>query len=87
LAGDEIPLGARIFTVCDAFDAMTSDRPYRKALPVEVARNEVLQNSGTQFDPEVVQAFLIVFDELVEKAATAERDDDHAHAPAHARAA
>ena len=79
LAGDEIPLGSRIFSACDAFDAMTSDRPYRKALPTDVAREEILSNSGTQFDPEVVQAFLLVFDELVEMAEAA-HEEEHAHA-------
>ena len=81
LAGDEIPLGSRIFSACDAFDAMTSDRPYRKALAADVAREEILTNSGTQFDPEVVQAFLLVFDELVEMAAAAhEEEEEHTHA-------
>ncbi len=61
LAGDEIPLGARIFVIADTFDAMTSDRPYRRALPPEVARDEIVKNSGTQFDPVVVQAFLRVY--------------------------
>jgi putative nucleotidyltransferase with HDIG domain len=79
LAGDEIPLGSRIFSACDAFDAMTSDRPYRKALSTDVAREEILSNSGTQFDPEVVQAFLLVFDELVETAEAA-HEEEHAHA-------
>lgn len=60
LAGDEIPLAARIFSVVDAFDAMTSDRPYRKALPVERAVDEIARSSGSQFDPEVVEAFLIL---------------------------
>lgn len=58
LKGKEIPLGARIFAVVDTLDAMTSDRPYRKALPYEVARAEILKYSGTQFDPDVVKAFL-----------------------------
>jgi HD-GYP domain-containing protein (c-di-GMP phosphodiesterase class II) len=58
LAGDEIPLGAQIFPLCDAFDAMTSDRPYRKALSVEVARKELVEGRGTQFRPDVVDAFL-----------------------------
>ncbi len=66
LAGDEIPLGARIFAVADTFDSMTSDRPYRKALPAEVSREEIIRHSGTQFDPEVVQAFLLVYDEILE---------------------
>ncbi|HEV2306594.1 MAG TPA: HD domain-containing phosphohydrolase [Candidatus Acidoferrales bacterium] len=58
LRGEEIPLGARIFAVADTFDAMTSDRPYRKALPVSAAREEIERFSGTQFDPCVVKAFL-----------------------------
>lgn len=58
LKGEEIPLGARIFAVADTFDAMTSDRPYRKALPVSAARKEIERFSGTQFDPQVVSAFL-----------------------------
>jgi putative nucleotidyltransferase with HDIG domain len=65
LRGEEIPLGARIFTIADAFDAMTSDRTYRKALPPEMARAEVLRHSGTQFDPQVVQAFLMVYDAIL----------------------
>jgi HD-GYP domain-containing protein (c-di-GMP phosphodiesterase class II) len=58
LKGDEIPLGARIFAVVDAYDAITSYRPYRKAQPHCKALDEIVRNSGTQFDPEVVQAFL-----------------------------
>lgn len=58
LAGDAIPLGARIIAVADAFDAMTSDRPYRPALTLEEAVSELRRFSGTQFDPEVVDAFL-----------------------------
>ena len=57
LAGDEIPLGARIVSVCDAFDAMTSDRPYRRAMATDAAVAELLRHSGTQFDSEVVAAF------------------------------
>jgi ribonuclease P protein subunit RPR2 len=55
--GTEIPLGARIFAVADALDAMTSDRPYRKALPWSVAGREILKESNGQFDPAVVKAF------------------------------
>jgi putative nucleotidyltransferase with HDIG domain len=55
--GEQIPLGARIFAVADTFDAMTSDRPYRKALPYERAREELVRFSGIQFDPEVVRVF------------------------------
>ena len=58
---DEIPLGARIFTVVDTFDSMTSDRPYRKALSTMDALNEILKNGGTQFDPIVVEAFLDIY--------------------------
>jgi putative nucleotidyltransferase with HDIG domain len=58
LAGDDIPLGARIIAVADSYDAMTSDRPYRKALPHEVALIELRRGAGTQFDPVVVDAFL-----------------------------
>ena len=56
-AGEEIPLEARILAVADAFDAMTSDRPYRKALPQEFAVEELRRCAGTQFDPDVVAVF------------------------------
>jgi HD-GYP domain-containing protein (c-di-GMP phosphodiesterase class II) len=56
LKGNQIPLAARILTVADAFDAMTSDRPYRRALSQEVAAAEIRRNAGTQFCPQVVQA-------------------------------
>jgi putative nucleotidyltransferase with HDIG domain len=78
LAGDDIPLGARIFTIADSFDAMTSDRPYRKALTSEAAWQEVLKHSGTQFDPQVVQAFLAVFDKLLELSRLDRDQDEHA---------
>jgi hypothetical protein len=57
LRGDEIPLPARIVTVADSFDAMTSSRPYRSALPQDVALAEVLRGKGIQFDPRVIEAF------------------------------
>jgi ribonuclease P protein subunit RPR2 len=57
LAGDEIPLAARIFAVADALDAMTSDRPYRPARRWDDARREILRESGAQFDPTVIDAF------------------------------
>ena len=63
LSGADIPLGARIIGVCDAFDAMISKRPYREALSVEAARAELRQNSGSQFDPLVVNAFCSVMEE------------------------
>jgi len=58
LAGTGIPLAARIFSVVDAFDAMTHARPYRDAMPAEEAVVEIERCSGTQFDPQVVAAFL-----------------------------
>jgi putative nucleotidyltransferase with HDIG domain len=65
LKGDKIPLGARIMAVADSFDAMTSDRPYRKAMGVEQALTEIIKNSGTQFDPKIVEVFVeIINDEL-----------------------
>jgi diguanylate cyclase (GGDEF)-like protein/PAS domain S-box-containing protein len=60
LAGEEIPIASRILLVTDAFDAMTTDRPYRKAMPVKAAVAELERNSGSQFDPTVVEAFLRV---------------------------
>jgi putative nucleotidyltransferase with HDIG domain len=60
IAGEDIPLGARIIAVADAFNAMTSDRPYRTSLAHDVAIRELMKHSGTQFDPEVVRAFLRV---------------------------
>ncbi len=57
LVGEEIPLGARIFAVSDTLDAMTTDRPYRKALPFSVAHEEILNEAGKQFDPDVVRIF------------------------------
>ena len=58
LKGEQIPLGARIFAVADTLDAMISDRPYRKALPISAAREEIRRYSGRQFDPRVVEVFL-----------------------------
>jgi putative nucleotidyltransferase with HDIG domain len=60
LKGDQIPLGARIFTIADSLDAMISDRPYRKALPMAHAREEIRRCSGTQFDPKVVEVFATI---------------------------
>lgn len=58
LAGEAIPWGARIFAVIDALDAMTSDRPYRRGLSFDGAKDEILQKSGSQFDPKAVEAFV-----------------------------
>jgi putative nucleotidyltransferase with HDIG domain len=63
LKGEQIPLGARIFAVADALDAMISDRPYRKAISMEHAREEIKRCAGTQFDPAVVSVFLQIPDE------------------------
>jgi HD-GYP domain-containing protein (c-di-GMP phosphodiesterase class II) len=58
LKGDEIPLAARLFAVVDTLDAMTFNRPYRKALPFDAAKREIVRLSGTQFDPIAVETFL-----------------------------
>ena len=59
--GEEIPLASRILLVCDAFDAMTTDRPYRSALPIDEALSELARHAGTQFDPRVVDVFLAAY--------------------------
>jgi HD-GYP domain-containing protein (c-di-GMP phosphodiesterase class II) len=64
LAGDAIPAGARVFSVADAFDAMTSDRPYRKAIPFDRACQEIADGAGSQFDPAVVDAFTAIAPDL-----------------------
>jgi putative two-component system response regulator len=58
LSGEQIPLAARIFSVVDAFDAITNDRPYRPAQPIEHALREVEQGAGSQFDPDIARAFI-----------------------------
>ncbi len=58
LAGEKIPLAARIFSVADAFDAISNDRPYHVASSVDTALAKIAQNAGTQFDPHIVEAFL-----------------------------
>ncbi|HJS69516.1 MAG TPA: HD-GYP domain-containing protein, partial [Gaiellaceae bacterium] len=62
LAGEEIPLEARVILVCDAYHAMTSDRAYRKRLPEAEARRRLEEASGTQFDPKIVEVFLALED-------------------------
>jgi HD-GYP domain-containing protein (c-di-GMP phosphodiesterase class II) len=69
LAAEEIPIGSRIVLACDAYDAMTSDRPYRAAMSESEARAELLAGAGTQFDERVVAALLQVLDEAADQAA------------------
>ncbi|UCH83512.1 MAG: response regulator [Candidatus Latescibacterota bacterium] len=79
LKGDDIPLGARIIAVADSFDAMTTDRAYRHALPKEIALGTMKSKAGTQFDPQVVEAFI----ELIEVdgyRARDESDEDNVNA-------
>lgn len=67
LKGEEIPYLARIATVADSFDAMTSKRSYRDSLPIDVVKEEIQKNSGTQFDPEIAEVFLKILDEQPEE--------------------
>jgi putative nucleotidyltransferase with HDIG domain len=71
LAGEKIPIEARVFAIADTFDAMTSDRPYRKALPAEAARAEIARCAGTQFDPRCADAFLSMSRQEIEAIARA----------------
>jgi putative nucleotidyltransferase with HDIG domain len=66
LKSDQIPLGARIFSIADTFDAITSDRPYRQAQTAQAAREEIKRWAGRQFDPEVVRVFLEMPDNIWE---------------------
>jgi response regulator RpfG family c-di-GMP phosphodiesterase len=66
LAGEQIPLGARIIAISDSYDSMTSDRPYRKPLSNGDAKNELVKNAGKQFDPNLVSIFLDVLKEMEE---------------------
>ncbi len=76
LCGEEIPFGARIVFVCDAFDAMTSDRPYYRARGAQDALSELERAAGTQFDPRVVDTFVSAWREVV----VAEPDERDAEA-------
>jgi HD-GYP domain-containing protein (c-di-GMP phosphodiesterase class II) len=67
LKGEDIPLGARVFAVADSFDAMTSDRPYRSAMSIEAALEELEAGSGGQFWPPAVEAFVSIPSEEVEE--------------------
>ena len=78
LAGEQIPLGARIIAISDSYDSMTSDRPYRKPLSNGDAKNELMKNAGKQFDPNLVSFFLDVLKEMEEVFLV----KDHLRAPA-----
>jgi two-component system cell cycle response regulator len=80
LAGNDIPLASRIIFVCDAFDAMTSDRPYAKAMSPANALAELRRNAGTQFDPAAVEALVRVLDEQSQTAPGAETSHSAQHA-------
>jgi len=73
LAGEQIPLAARVFAVADVLDALTTERPYRPASPLSVAREMIVAESGKQFDPRVVEAFKSVDDETLERVGAAAR--------------
>jgi HD-GYP domain-containing protein (c-di-GMP phosphodiesterase class II) len=67
LAGDDIPLAARVFAIADSLDALTTERPYRKARGLAEGREEIVRNAGSQFDPDVVAAYDEVPDEEFER--------------------
>ena len=69
LKADEIPVAARVVAVADVFDALTTRRPYKEPMPIEVARNYLVENMGRQFDPACVEAFLSRWDEVLDIAA------------------
>lgn len=71
LAGDDIPLWGRITAVADVFDALTHERPYKRAWPVDAALDEIRRSSGTQFDPAVVRAFLTAYENSSSKTESA----------------
>lgn len=66
LLGDEIPLLAQIISIADVFDALITDRPYRKALPTEMAIEIMLENSGKMFNPELIDAFMIQYNKFID---------------------
>jgi HD-GYP domain-containing protein (c-di-GMP phosphodiesterase class II) len=67
LAGDDIPISARIFAVADTLDALTTNRPYRRASTIAQARTIIVQGTGTHFDPDVIEAFKKLSDEAIER--------------------
>jgi HD-GYP domain-containing protein (c-di-GMP phosphodiesterase class II) len=86
LMGDEIPFAARLVFCCDAYNAMTTDRPYRRALSTDAAIEELRSNSGTQFDPQVVNAVMRVVEQGLVQHAEAYNDAVRAVLATHASA-
>ena len=66
LAGEEIPLMGRITAICDVFDALLSERPYKKAWPLDKTINMIREEAGSKFDPDLVDTFLGIIDEIQE---------------------
>ena len=77
LKGSEIPYSARVVSIADAVDAMTSSRSYRSAMPFEVAYDRIIEGQGTQFDPELVEKFKEVFPEWIEFHTNSEWNENH----------
>ena len=77
MKGDEIPFLARIISVADAFDAMTSDRQYRSKLNIEEAKKQLTLNSGTQFDSDVVNNFITLLEDFDEM----QKEIEHTYNP------
>lgn len=73
LSGTDIPLGSRIIAIADSLDAMMSDRPYRKGLPLEICRAEIEKNIGAAYDPDIAKVALANWDDLIEHG----KDDSH----------
>jgi len=80
LTETDVPLGARIIHVCDAFDAMTSDRPYRKGLPARRALAELRVHAGSQFAREIVEALVLLHGEATAGPARSVPEPDHVEA-------
>ena len=74
LRGEEIPFGARVFPLADALDAMTTDRPYRRAMPMAIARDKLAEAAGTQFWPDAVEALRAISIEQLEELRGADGD-------------
>lgn len=79
LKGNEIPYSARVVSIADAFDAMTSSRSYRSAMPFDIAYNRIIEGQGTQFDPELVEKFKEVFSEWAAFHRNSEWNQNHFH--------